>query len=97
LLSRTVQLVTSLRSAKATSVRRHSGRTKFGRDEQRETGVKLDDETYVVATTDTLMRHREFEGKTTKGASHAAVKNKARSGRAPDVQVVPLHELDEAA
>jgi hypothetical protein len=68
------------------------GRSRFARRDGRTGGVRLQPETYVVASTDTLTVRPEVGEPGTKGAALAALR---RSG-AQGVQVVPLSEAEVA-
>jgi hypothetical protein len=98
LLDRALQILAGLRSAKAGSPLARSGRTRFAPDVPRAAGVKLADETYGVATVDTLAPRPDVASAATRGAAHLAIKTRIGLGaRRADVQVVPTHELERAA
>jgi hypothetical protein len=97
-LSRAVQILVGMRSAKAASLLWRGGRFKFARDEPRSNGITLGDEVYAVATVDTLTERSDIAPRTTKGAAKLAIKDEARRGRpSRGLHVVPAHELQEAA
>jgi hypothetical protein len=98
LLDRAFQLVACVRSAKAGSPLGKSGRGRFAPDSPRSPGVRLAPETYAVATVATLEAESQVAAATTRGAAFLSIKDKVgRGARAAQVQVVPTHELGQAA
>jgi hypothetical protein len=94
LLDRALQLFTTFRGSKAFSLVARTGTSKFAAAVDRAPAVKLGAEEYSIATVATLEHRTDFAGAVTKGAAFAEL----RDGGAPaGLQVVPTHELEDAA
>lgn len=96
LLDRGIQLMTVLRGSKTLSTLANSGADKFASWLRREPGIVLEAEQYTVATTDTLTARPDIAAGVTQGAAAVALKHGPVAMRR-DLQVIPTHELTEAA
>ncbi len=96
-LPRDVQFAAILQGAKAGSVLTRSGRQKFAAPGNKPSGIRLAAETYSVASTETLMPDLDLSAPMTRGAAYLALKTSGSRSATSHLQVVPVHELEDAA
>jgi len=96
-LPRDMQVAAILQGAKARSPLTKCGRQKFANPVQGRSSIRLAPEVYAIASTETLLADTEITGPVTRGAAYLALKASGSREATAGLQVVPVHELEDAA